>query len=172
MRLETGVSDYCKIRCGLDRERGFMRVQDLMSVNLREVMASDTVDHAEYVMSQYDISHVVVIGPNHELQGILSRANIDEMNETDKRRIQVKDMMMTDITTISSDATLQNAANLMRGKSIDCLPVVDQDGGVVGIITDTDLLDLMDRRQEGQATSSRQRRSIRSVPPGVRADIH
>jgi CBS domain-containing protein len=53
--------------------------------------------------------------------------------------IPIEAVMRTPVTTITSTATIQEAAALMRTKKIGCLPVVDKDT-LVGIITDYDLL--------------------------------
>jgi acetoin utilization protein AcuB len=42
------------------------------------------------------------------------------------------------------EMTLRQAANRMRGRSIGCLPVVEGDD-LVGIVTTTDLLELLGR---------------------------
>ena len=55
--------------------------------------------------------------------------------------LTVKDVMVKqeDLVTIEPDATLEEAAQLMVQKKIGCLPVLEE-GIVVGIITETDLL--------------------------------
>ena len=55
---------------------------------------------------------------------------------------------MTDnLATAAPDTTIRHAANLLRGRSIGCLPVLDE-GEAVGIVTITDLLDLIGRGAE------------------------
>ena len=60
--------------------------------------------------------------------------------------------------TIDHEETLKRAANVMRGRTIGCLPVTDR-GKLVGILTTSDLLNLVgqggDRpRHEARATLS------------------
>jgi CBS domain-containing protein len=55
----------------------------------------------------------------------------------DRRRL--REVMVSDIQTIHPSATLVEAAELMRDKNVGVLPVVD-DGQVVGVITDRDLV--------------------------------
>lgn len=52
--------------------------------------------------------------------------------------MQIRDIMSPDYAVISSDATLQEAAQLMRDQDIGMLPVTDA-GQVVGTLTDRDL---------------------------------
>ena len=59
----------------------------------------------------------------------------------------IRTCMATDVLTVSSDTLLIQAAELMRDRKIGGLPVVD-DGRLVGIITETDVLDALIRLLE------------------------
>jgi len=48
--------------------------------------------------------------------------------------------MSRDVATIAPGATLGEAAALLLGRRIGCLPVVKPDGTLVGLVTETDLL--------------------------------
>ncbi|GIK55873.1 MAG: hypothetical protein BroJett015_15360 [Chloroflexota bacterium] len=67
-------------------------------------------------------------------------------------RIQVKDVMTTQVLTIHEDTPVEDAARLMVDNKIGGLPVVNN-GNVVGLITETDLfkllLELMGRVNRG-----------------------
>ncbi len=54
-------------------------------------------------------------------------------------RVHVAEIMSTDLVTATPDMTLGEAASTMRKERVGSLPVVDQ-GRVVGILTETDLL--------------------------------
>ena len=51
----------------------------------------------------------------------------------------VKDFMRTPVVTISSEAGLDRALMIMRTQRIRHLPVVDDDGHMIGLISDRDL---------------------------------
>jgi acetoin utilization protein AcuB len=53
--------------------------------------------------------------------------------------LRVADCMTRGVATIHSDALAQGAAEMMRTRRIRHLPVVDRDQGLVGIVTDRDL---------------------------------
>jgi acetoin utilization protein AcuB len=55
-------------------------------------------------------------------------------------KVKVKQIMTRRVFTISSNASIEEAALIMREKKIGCLPVVDG-GRLVGILTETDILD-------------------------------
>lgn len=49
-----------------------------------------------------------------------------------------KDLMTTPVLTIAPAATIREAAGLMLEKQVGCLPVVDDGGNLVGILTESD----------------------------------
>jgi CBS domain-containing protein len=53
------------------------------------------------------------------------------------------DLMSSPVTTVLEDAGLTEALGVMRGKRIRRLPVVNRAGGLVGMVTTDDLLDLL-----------------------------
>ena len=53
--------------------------------------------------------------------------------------IRVEDCMSRSAATIHSDALVRGAVEMMKGRRIRHLPVVDRDGHLVGIVTDRDL---------------------------------
>jgi CBS domain-containing protein len=63
---------------------------------------------------------------------------------TTAAQILVADVMTIDPVVISIDATLEEAAALIRSYTVGGLPVVDAAGAVVGVISKTDLLGVSD----------------------------
>ena len=59
--------------------------------------------------------------------------------------VSVRDIMRTEIVTIRPDATLPELARLLRDRNVSGVPVVDEDGDVLGTVSVTDLLWLSDR---------------------------
>ena len=53
----------------------------------------------------------------------------------------VKNWMTTDVVSITPDRSMMKASKLMKDKTISCIPVVDEDGKIVGIISDRDVKD-------------------------------
>jgi CBS domain-containing protein len=54
--------------------------------------------------------------------------------------MKATDVMVRDVVTIESDATVKDAMELLMKHDISALPVVDNDGAVVGIISEADLI--------------------------------
>jgi CBS domain-containing protein len=57
-----------------------------------------------------------------------------------QRGRRVHDVMTSFLITVSTDASLARAARLINRYHVTGLPVVDTDGSVVGVISQTDLL--------------------------------
>jgi CBS domain-containing protein len=79
--------------------------------------------------------------------------------DIDTRQLLVGDVMTIDPVVVSMDASLEDAAHLLHANRITGLPVVDADGALVGVISQTDLLAIMD---------SPIGRLIRTKPSGIR----
>ncbi len=54
--------------------------------------------------------------------------------------IKAKDIMQTDIITVSEQASVREAVAILTEKRITGLPVVNEDGSFVGIISEKDIL--------------------------------
>jgi acetoin utilization protein AcuB len=54
-------------------------------------------------------------------------------------KMQIKDIMKTDVVTIGVDATIEEAALMMHNNKIGGLVVVDDANRVAGVITETDI---------------------------------
>ena len=54
-------------------------------------------------------------------------------------KLLIKDIMIKDVITIGKDALLEEAATILRKNDIGCLPVVEEDNTLIGIITHNDI---------------------------------
>ncbi|KKM02610.1 hypothetical protein LCGC14_1782710, partial [marine sediment metagenome] len=66
-------------------------------------------------------------------------ASSDHLITSSRAWLEVGDVMSTNVTTISPDETVVSAAKMMSRNKISCIVVVD-DAMVVGIVTETDIL--------------------------------
>jgi CBS domain-containing protein len=57
----------------------------------------------------------------------------------------VKDIMTADVVAVRADAPYRNMTAMFRLHLVSGFPVVDDDGKVVGVVSESDLLDLMTR---------------------------
>ena len=59
---------------------------------------------------------------------------------------KIKDVMTEDVTTFSPDASVYDCAKILRENRISGAPVVDDDGGVVGILSETDIIKIIESK--------------------------
>lgn len=57
-----------------------------------------------------------------------------------EKGLRVRDIMTAEVISVRPDTSVGRIAQLMDGKAISGMPVVDDDGHVVGIVTDFDLV--------------------------------
>ena len=99
-----------------------------------------TQDDISAVLAQYDLVLPVATG---DLEDILHRA---EVRAYDRRSggVICAQIMSRDVQSVGPKTSLREALRHLREHHIKALPVVDQDNRVIGILTQTDLLDKAD----------------------------
>ncbi len=131
-----------------------MNVEDLMSSEVITMHADSVLTDAEEIMGFRRFRHLPVVdGPQRRLVGLLThrdlaRAAVSSVRG-DRREdrvlmasIPVREVMHTQVETILASAPLQAAAERMRKAKYGCLPVVDDDDRLVGILTEADFVRL------------------------------
>lgn len=119
-----------------------MRVQDVMTRSVETVSAGESAENALRRMRTRRIRHLVAT-KGGEIVGVVSDRDLKALGTF--RQVQsVEDVMSSPAVTVKPLMTLRQAANLLRGRSLGCLPVVE-DGELLGILTTTDVLELIGR---------------------------
>jgi len=63
--------------------------------------------------------------------------------DVDPKMFSAAELMSSPVTTVQEDASLNEALGVMRGKKIRRLPVVNRAGGLFGMITSDDVINLI-----------------------------
>jgi acetoin utilization protein AcuB len=117
-----------------------MRLREIMSTRVETISPRESAQAALGRMRRARIRHLVVVD-GQRIVGVLSERDIAALGSL--RQVEtVEDVMSGPAVTCSPSTTLRQAANLLRGRTIGCLPLVEE-GKTVGIVTTTDLLDLI-----------------------------
>ena len=127
-----------------------MRVAEVMTEGAETVPPTMPAADAWELMRRKRIHHLVVTAGSAVL-GVLSDRDAGGRNGASLRaRSTVSDLMTAHVVTLEPKALVRKAANLMRGRTIGCIPVTDGKR-LVGIVTVSDLLDLLGRGVERPA---------------------
>jgi len=121
-----------------------MQIREIMSSKVKTIKPTASASAAWSRMQAGRIRHLAVM-EGSRLVGILSERDLGGRGGAKIRRGRtVGDLMTPRVVTVGPDTTLRKVANLMRGRMIGSLPVLDDDR-LVGIVTATDVLDELGR---------------------------
>jgi acetoin utilization protein AcuB/CBS domain-containing protein len=107
------------------------------------------------LMREHDVRRLPVVIDTGELRGIITQgdirgadvlraAGIDPFDIAGAlRQVKVYEVMSNDPITVTPETSLREAAMLMIENKIGGLPVVDEHGSVLGIITESDLFEAL-----------------------------
>jgi CBS domain-containing membrane protein len=113
-----------------------MTVADLMTTPPLVVRPSATTAWARTRMRRADVRHLAVVDARGQLAGILSDRDLARPGRT------VADVMTSSPLSVRPETRASEASALLLDHKIGALPVVDEEGRVVGIVTETDFLRL------------------------------
>jgi CBS domain-containing protein len=111
-----------------------------------EVLSTDLPIVISVIDTPENIERALALVSPMVREGLITREDVDIIKYT-HRYLQplpadrpVSEFMTRDVTTVTPDTPAQQVAELLLGKLFKAVPVVDQQGHVVGIVTDGDLL--------------------------------
>jgi CBS domain-containing protein len=116
-------------------------VARLMNSDLQTVGPDTLVEDAARQMQEQGIGSLVVVDDEGRLVGILTTTDFVDIVARSKPKAQttVERYMTTDVITTGAQTSIQAAADVMLDHGFHHLPVVDEEGGVIGMISTTDL---------------------------------
>ncbi|MFH8080869.1 MAG: CBS domain-containing protein [Candidatus Aenigmatarchaeota archaeon] len=116
-------------------------VKDVMNPKVVVAKPQATVKEAAEIMSAFRIGCLVVV-ENERVVGIVTESDIIGKivsKRKDPEKVTLEEIMSKNVITISSEETIDEAAEKMVNNKIKRLPVLEGDK-LVGIITATDLI--------------------------------
>ena len=131
-----------------------MRVQDVMTEGVKTIAPTVAAEDA-WNMMRFNRIHHLVVTKGKRVVGVLSDRDAGGHHGASVRiNSRVADLMTAPAATVEPTATVRQAANVMRGRSIGCLVVV-KSGRAIGIVTISDLLELVGRGLDRGAVTSK-----------------
>lgn len=141
-----------------ERRESYQTVGQIMSTDLFTVRPEDLVDMAVSIMDWEHLRHVPVENEEGMCVGILSHRTVLRMvarGEAKGVPVAVGSLMKKDPVTVTPETSTLDAIQLMRQAKVGCLPVCDDGGRLIGIVTESDLIDVANRLLESHLRGDR-----------------
>jgi acetoin utilization protein AcuB len=132
-----------------------MKITPYMKRTVVTVKPLDSALHARELLERHRINQLPVV-VDGRLIGIVTDRDLRDVfpsvleagervrhRETAPDRVPVRDVMAPKVLTLGPDASVAEAAQLLRRERIGAVPVVDAEGRVCGILTRSDLLEAL-----------------------------
>ena len=134
-----------------------MTIAEVMTRNVQTVPAAMRAPQAWELMRRRRIHHLVVTDGS-KVTGVISDRDGDGAGGAILRADStVADLIGSDVVTIEPTEPVRKAARLMRRRSLSCLPVT-KGTKLVGVLTVSDLLDVLARGVDGRRGARRRTR--------------
>ncbi len=140
-----------------------MKVKDVMIYDISAVFEDDTIERAVDIMSRQLVSGVPVVDEDMKVVGFISETDImkasipsyfallqsasflPDANQFVKNMAKIKDKKVGEFMskppiTVSPSDSLIHAADRMMRHNIKTIPVVDDEGRLLGIVVKIDIL--------------------------------
>jgi acetoin utilization protein AcuB len=134
-------------------------VSDWMTRNVVHIKPTTTLPKAHELMNSKNIRRLPVIDDNGRLVGIVTQGDVRGAEPSQATSLSVwelnyllanlciEEIMTSDLVTVNQKATIGEAARLMLEYRISGLPVTDDEGKLVGIITESDIFRMVVRHE-------------------------
>jgi CBS domain-containing protein len=130
-------------------------IKEIMTSEVISVSPNDNMTVVDEIFKKNNIHHVPVIDDDGKVVGLVSSTDYnkilntftffankksEEYNHAVLRSLLVEDVMTKHVATLQYDATVTVAAGIFSENLFHAIPVVDEEGMLVGIVTTFDLL--------------------------------
>lgn len=120
-------------------------IDTIMTRDVISIGSDETVDKAAKLMKEHGIANIVVESEEKPV-GIITQRDIllrVTAEGRDATKIKVGKVMTSPLITTGSDTTLLDAIRTMYQKNVRRLPIVDENGKLIGIVTYRDVLGIL-----------------------------
>jgi IMP dehydrogenase len=118
------------------------RAENVMIYDPVTISIDANVAEAMNLMKEFHIGGIPVIDSNKVLKGIVT--NRDLRFERNYGR-KIREVMTTDLITTDQQTNLEQAARILQKHKIEKLPIIDESGKLIGLITYKDITRANDR---------------------------
>ena len=127
-------------------------VREAMTSNPCSIDAGKSVAYAAKMMRDEDVG-IAPIVEGDRLVGVLTDRDVAVRvvaEGLDPERVKVFEVASRDVVTLDPDQDLDEALRLMARHQVRRLPVVEEDGRLVGVVAQADVAEQADERRTGE----------------------
>lgn len=108
-------------------------VEDLMTRDVPTIREGESIKKAAIMMLDENVTHIPVVTDDNKLIGIVTSWDVSKSIAMNSE--QLNDIMTTTVKFCHASDSIEDVSRLMREHDISCMPVVDDDFVVRGMIT-------------------------------------
>lgn len=133
-------------------------IKSIMSTDLKTAQPTDPVSIIDDYFKEYRIHHVPVVNDDHEVLGVVSKSDFLYLlrgftdNDVDifvrqakLRSFKVAEIMAEEVEVLPDSAKVSVAISLLAQNRFRCVPVVDENNKLAGLVTPIDILAYIDQ---------------------------
>ncbi|MCU0665925.1 MAG: CBS domain-containing protein [Candidatus Omnitrophica bacterium] len=128
-------------------------IKEIMAINPVTININRHFSEVEQILRNHHIRHLPVVDDNNILRGIITqrdlyklcapRKTIDADLVYDKQELDkfiLRYVMTPNPLTLTAQDTIEKAIDLMVSTKYGCIPIVDEQRKIIGILTQIDIL--------------------------------
>jgi len=127
-------------------------IRDVMTSNPRTIDANETVAYAAKMMREEDVGLAPIV-EGDRLIGMLTDRDIATRVTAEGRdpdQVKVRDVASTQLVTVDPRQDLDDALRMMAMHQVRRLPVVEENGRLIGVVAQADIARAGDDSKTGQ----------------------
>ena len=113
-------------------------VADVMRHGVISCEPESSLRDVARIMSSYHI-HAVVVALRDNIWGVISAGDVLKAAGTERERYDAGEVAATEFVSTTSEATLEEAAQIMREHDVEHLVVVEASGKPIGMLSSLDV---------------------------------
>ena len=117
-----------------------MKVSDIMTSPVIAVSPEARVDEGYRTMLRFGLKSLPVADAEGEVVGIMTRKDLDKAHLHGLDRAKISDFMTQGIISLNAEASIDEAHRMMATYGFEKMPVLDENGKLVGTLSRADLL--------------------------------
>ena len=117
-----------------------VKVSDIMTSPVIAVGPEAKVDEGYRTMLRFGVKSLPVINENGEVEGIMTRKDLDKAHIHGLDRANISDFMTRGVISLSAEASIDEAHRMMATYGFEKMPVLDKNGKIAGTISRAGLL--------------------------------